>query len=100
MELCRGGRVMSSPDQCGLPNEVQRTEVGAGAGNLVYANFVFWGIVDLIIALYADIDILRGGAYGLVVGYIFADVGAVRRLFVILAAPVLAVVVIALCVIV
>jgi hypothetical protein len=69
----------------------------------VYANFVFWGAVDLIItliALYAGIDILRGGAYGLVVGYIFAVVGAVRWLFVILAAPVLAVVVIALCVIV
>ena len=61
----------------------------------MYANFVFWGIVDLIIALYADI--LSGGAYRLVVGYIFAVVGAVRWLFVILAAPLLAVVVIALC---
>src|SRR5215210_38714 len=38
-------------------------------GNLVYANFVFWGILDTIIALialYAGIDLLRGGAYGLV----------------------------------
>src|SRR5829696_544875 len=73
------------------------------AGNLVYANFVFWGILDLIIAiiaLYAGIDILRGGTYGMVVGYLFAVVGAIRWLFVIPAAPVLAVVVIALCVMV
>jgi hypothetical protein len=73
------------------------------AGNLVYANFVFWGILDLIIALialYAGIDILRGGTYGLIVGYLFAVVGAIRWLFVIPAAPVLAVVVIALCVMV
>jgi hypothetical protein len=73
------------------------------AGNLVYANFVVWGILDLIIAiiaLYAGIDILRGGTYGLIVGYLFAVVGAIRWLFVIPAAPVLAVVVVALCVMV
>jgi hypothetical protein len=72
-------------------------------GNLVYANLVLWGIVDTIIALialYAGIDLLRGGAYGLMVGYLFAVVGAIRWLFVIPAAPVLAVVVIALCVMV
>jgi hypothetical protein len=72
-------------------------------GNLVYANFVLWGIVDLIIALialYAGIDLLRGGYFGLVMGYIFAGVGAIRWLFVIPAAPILAVVVIALCVMV
>jgi hypothetical protein len=73
------------------------------AGNLVYANFVLWGIVDLIIALiavYAGIDLLRGGTFGLVMGYLFAGLGAIRWLFVIPAAPVLAVVVIALCVMV
>jgi len=73
------------------------------AGNLVYANFVVWGIVDAIIAiiaLYAGIDFLRGGTFGLGVGYLFAVVGAIRWLFVIPAAPVLAVVVIALCVMV
>ena len=73
------------------------------AGNLVYANFVLWGIVDLIIALialYAGIDLLRGGAFGRGMGYVFAIVGAIRWLFVIPAAPVLAVVVIALCVMV
>ena len=73
------------------------------AGNLVYTNFIFWGILDTIIAiiaLYAGIDILRGGTYGLVMGYLFAVVGAIRWLFVIPAAPVLAVVVIALCVMV
>ena len=73
------------------------------AGNLVYANFVFWGILDLLIALialYAGIDLLRGGAFGQGMGYLFAVVGAIRWLFVIPAAPVLAVVVIALCVMV
>jgi hypothetical protein len=73
------------------------------AGNLVYANFFLWGILDTIIALialYAGIDLLRGGAYGLVMGYLFAGLGAIRWLFVIPAAPVLAVVVIALCVMV
>ena len=73
------------------------------AGNLVYANLAFWGVVDLIIsiiALYAGIDILRGGTYGFVVGYLFAVVGAIRWLFVVPAAPVLAVVVIGLCVMV
>jgi hypothetical protein len=72
-------------------------------GNLVYANFVIWGIVDLIIALIAlsaGIDLLRGGALGRGMGYLFAIVGAIRWLFVIPAAPVLAVVVIALCVMV
>jgi hypothetical protein len=73
------------------------------AGNLVYANLVLWGILDSIIALialYAGIDLLRGGAFGRVMAYVFAVVGAIRWLFVIPAAPVLAVVVIALCVMV
>jgi hypothetical protein len=72
-------------------------------GDLVYANFVFYGILDLIIgliALYAGIDILRGGTYGLLVGYLFAVVGTLRWLFAIPAAPVLSVVIIALCVMV
>jgi hypothetical protein len=70
-------------------------------GDLVYANFTFWGVVDTIIALialYAGIDLLRGGTFGVVMGYLFAVVAAIRWLFVIPAAPVLAVVVIALCV--
>ena len=73
------------------------------SGNLVYANFVLWGILDTIVALlalFAGIDILRGGTYGFVMGYIFAVIGAIRWLFVIPAAPVLAVVVVALCVMV
>ena len=73
------------------------------AGELVYASFAFWGIVDMliaIIALYAGIDILRRGEFGLFVGYLCAVVGVIRWLVVIPAAPVLAVVVIALCVMV
>src|SRR5215211_7737743 len=73
------------------------------AGNLVYANLVLWGIVDSIIALialYAGIDLLRGGGFGRAMAYVFAVVGAIRWLFVIPAAPVFAVVVIVLCVMV
>ena len=72
-------------------------------GNLVYTNFVLWGILDLIIALialYAGIDLLRGGTFGRVMGYLFAGLGAIRWLFVIPAAPILSVVVILLCVMV
>ena len=72
-------------------------------GDLVYTNFVFWGVVDLIIAaiaVYAGIDLLRGGAFGLGIGYLFTVLCAIRWLLVIPAAPVLAVVVIALCVMV
>ena len=72
-------------------------------GNLVYTNFVLWGILDMLIALialYAGIDLLRGGGFGRAMAYLFAVVGAIRWLFVIPAAPILAVVVIALCVMV
>src|SRR5918911_4793015 len=65
------------------------------AGNLVYANLVLWGILDLVIALialYAGIDLLRGGAFGVVMGYLFAGLGAIRWLFVIPVAPILSVV--------
>jgi len=73
------------------------------AGNLVYANFVLWGVLDLLIALialYSGIDLLRGGTLGIAMGYLFAGLGAIRWLFVIPAAPILAVVIIALCVMV
>jgi hypothetical protein len=73
------------------------------ADNLVYANFVLWGILDVLvalIALYAGIDLLRGGGFGRGMAYVFAVVGVIRWLFVIPAAPILSVVVIALCVMV
>src|SRR5215207_9582850 len=73
------------------------------AGNLVYANFVLWGIVDSIIALialYAGIDLLRGGGFGRAMAYVFAVVGAIRWLFVICQHRCRRVVVIALCVMV
>ena len=73
------------------------------AGNLLYANFVLWGILDLLIALialYSGIDLLRGGTFGIAMGYLFAGLSAIRWLFVIPAAPILAVVIIALCVMV
>jgi len=72
-------------------------------GNLVYANLLFWGVLDLavaLIALYAGISLLRGGEFGLVMGYLFAGLTALRWLFVVPAAPILSVVMIALCVMV
>jgi hypothetical protein len=73
------------------------------SGDLVYANLIFWGILDLItaaIALYAGTDLLRGGAFGKTMAYLFAGLAAIRWLFVIPAAPILAVVIILLCVMV
>jgi hypothetical protein len=70
------------------------------SGDLVYANFVFWAVVDsiiAIIALYAGADILRGGDFGLVTGYVFAGIGLVRWLFYIPITPVLSVVIVTLC---
>src|SRR4051794_4218389 len=60
---------------------------------------IIWGIIDLIIgfiALYAGGSILRGGSFGLVTGFVFATLGAIRWLFYIPVSPVLAVVIIAL----
>ena len=60
---------------------------------------LIWGIVDLIIgaiALYAGFSILSGGKFGWFMGYTFATVGIIRWLFYIPVAPVLAVAVIVL----
>ena len=60
---------------------------------------LIWGIIDLIIgaiALYAGISTLRGGAFGWIMGYTFAILGIIRWLFYIPVAPVLAVVVVVL----
>ena len=58
-----------------------------------------WGIVDLIIgsiAVYAGVSLLRGGAFGGTAGIAFATLGIIRWLFYIPVAPVLAVVVVVL----
>ena len=47
-------------------------------------------------ALYAGFSLLRGGAFGLLAGLIFAMLGVIRWLFYIPVSPVLAVVIIAL----
>ena len=60
---------------------------------------LIWGILDLIvgaIALYSGASLLRGGAFGLLMGYTFATLGLIRWLFYIPVAPVLAVAVIVL----
>jgi hypothetical protein len=58
-----------------------------------------WGIVDLVIgsiALYAGYSILSGGTFGWIMGVTFATLAIIRWLFYIPVAPVLAVVVIVL----
>ena len=65
----------------------------------VGARLLFWGLVDIgvaALALYAGVDILRGGRLGLVLGYLFAGLGVLRWLLYVTATPVLAVVIIAL----
>lgn len=58
-----------------------------------------WGILDLILAgtaIFAGIDILRGGGFGLIVGLVVAGVSATRWFFYLPAAPWTALVIIAL----
>jgi hypothetical protein len=60
---------------------------------------LIWGVIDLIIgaiALYAGVSTLRGGTFGWVMGVTFAMLGIIRWLFFIPVAPVLAVVVVVL----
>ena len=60
---------------------------------------LFWGLVDAgvaVLALYADVDILRGGRLGQIGGYLFAGLGILRWLVYVTATPMLAVVIIAL----
>jgi hypothetical protein len=60
---------------------------------------LIWGVIDLLIgaiALYAGFSIIRGGAFGGTAGIFFATMGIIRWLLYIPVAPVLAVVVIAL----
>jgi hypothetical protein len=57
------------------------------------------GIFDLIIgviAVSAGVSILRGGSFGLIMGFVFATLSAIRWLFYIPVSPVLAVVILAL----
>ena len=60
---------------------------------------LIWGVIDLLIgsiALYAGFSILSGGTFGWIMGYTLATIGIIRWLFYIPVAPVLAVVVIVL----
>ena len=66
---------------------------------LFIPSLIFWGIFDLligIIAVIAGVIILRGGSFGLITGFVFASLSAIRWLFYIPVSPVLAVVIMAL----
>jgi hypothetical protein len=67
-----------------------------------YTNFSsylwLWGFLDLIvaaIAIYAGVDVLRGGPFGLIIGLCIAGFSALRWFFYLPVAPWLAVTVIA-----
>ena len=56
-----------------------------------------WGILDAIVAMiafYAGVDILRGGTFGQVIGIMIAAFSAIRWFFYLPSAPILALVVI------
>src|SRR5215218_8835704 len=66
---------------------------------LFIPSLILWGFIDLLIgliAVYAGRSILSGGKFGWFMGYTFATVGIIRWLFYIPVAPVLAVAVIVL----
>jgi hypothetical protein len=66
---------------------------------LLIPSLILWGFIDLIIgliAVYAGRSIIIGGTFGWIMGQIFATVGMVRWLFYIPVAPVLAIAIIAL----
>jgi hypothetical protein len=66
---------------------------------LFIQNLIIWGVIDLIIgliALYAGFSILSGETVGWLMGVAFACVGIIRWLFYIQVAPLLAIAIIAL----
>ncbi|MGZ3584180.1 MAG: DUF7144 family membrane protein [Ktedonobacterales bacterium] len=63
-------------------------------GSTTYGTFGgylwLWGILDVLlaaVAFYAGYDVLRGGAFGQVVGTLIASISAIRWFFYIPAAP-------------
>ncbi|HEX8033284.1 MAG TPA: hypothetical protein VF510_05530 [Ktedonobacterales bacterium] len=71
----------------------------AGATYGTFGGYLWlWGILDVLfaaVAFYAGYDILRGGAFGQVVGILIASFSAIRWFFYIPAAPWMAAVIIA-----
>jgi hypothetical protein len=66
---------------------------------LFITSLIVWAIIDLLIgaiALYAGVSILRGGTFGLITGFVFADISVIRWLLYILVSPLLAIVIIVL----
>jgi hypothetical protein len=83
----------------GISEVVNSTWILNLTNDWVGARLLFWGLVDICVAalaLYAGIDILRGGRLGQFLGYVFAGLGVLRWLVYVTATPVLAVVIIAL----
>jgi hypothetical protein len=72
---------------------ISTTVYGAFGGYLF-----LWGIIDAafaFVAFYAGYDVLRGGAFGQIVGMVIAGLSAIRWFFYLPAAPWMAVTIIA-----
>ena len=57
---------------------------------LLIPSLILWGFIDLIIGLitvYAGRSILRGGTFGLITRFVFADLSIIRWLFYITVSP-------------
>jgi hypothetical protein len=64
---------------------------------LLIPSLILWGFIDLLIgliAVYAGRSILWGGTFGLITGFVFADLSIIRWLFYITVSPLLAIVII------
>jgi hypothetical protein len=64
---------------------------------LLIPSLILWGFIDLLIgliAVYAGRSILRGGTFGLITGFVCADLSIIRWLFYITVSPLLAIVII------
>jgi hypothetical protein len=76
----------------------QGTWLLLSTGSVPGGHLWIWGIVDAVfalVALYAAYDIMMGGRAGRIIGLAFAIVSAVRRVFFLPIAPIAAVVIIA-----
>jgi hypothetical protein len=74
------------------------TTVNGYTYNLFHSHYLWWGIFDLtiaVIAVIAGVSMLRGGAFGLIMGFTGASISLVRWLFYIPVAPWLSLTVIA-----
>lgn len=96
--VAAGFSLLSAIEQISAASWIKANLSSYGYGNM--ASYLWaWAILDLIlaaVAIYAGVDILRGGVAGLLIGLTIAVVSAIRWFFYLPAVPWVATVVIAL----